>query len=310
MKRLLVAALVVFAAVLALIHGVSCKGFSEPVFVEIPMGTSSIEIGRKLALAGVIRHWSLFPLARLMRPASRPQAGEYRFSEPATPAAVLGRMARGDVYYVELVVPEGSDVFDIAEEVERHGLATASEFIEQAAGDEGYLFPSTYRFKRTTSVERVRRTMRAEFDKVWRRIARGAPSRETIILASLVEKEAVLDSERARIAGVFVNRLRIGMKLDCDPTVAYAARLDGRWRGIIYQSDLESPNRYNTYQHAGLPPGPVANPGEASLKAALKPADSKEIYFVAEPDGGGAHVFSETLAAHEKAVAAYRRAAR
>lgn len=310
LKRLLVLALLAFVAVLALIHGFSYRGFTEPVFVSIPKGTSSFEIGKKLALAGVIRHWSLFPLARLMRPASRPQAGEYRFTESATPAEVLGRMARGDVYYVEMVVPEGSDVFDIAEIVERHGLGSAAEFVKKAAGDEGYLFPSTYRFKRSEGIDQIRKTMHAQFDRVWRRIARGAPSRETVILASLVEKEAVLESERTRIAGVFTNRLRIGMKLDCDPTVAYAARLDGRWRGTIYQSDLESPHRYNTYKHPGLPPGPIANPGEASLKAALKPAESKEIYFVADSEGSGAHVFSETLAAHEKAVAAYRRATR
>lgn len=310
MKRLLLLAVVVAVTAAMFVHGSSYKDFSEPVFVEIPKGTSSLEIGKRLALAGVIRHWSLFPLARLMRPSARPQAGEYRFVDSATPSAILDRMARGDVYYVQLVVPEGADVFDIAEQIERHGLASAEKFVAEAAGDEGYLFPSTYHFKRSATISQIRRTMRTQFDKVWRRIARGAPSRETVILASLVEKEAVLDSERARIAGVYSNRLRIGMKLDCDPTVAYAARLDGRWRGTIYKSDLANANRYNTYVHAGLPPGPVANPGEASLKAALKPAESKEVYFVAAPGGGGAHVFSETFAAHEKAVAAYRRETR
>ncbi len=310
MKRFLLLVALVAAAAAILVHGSSYRGFSEPVFVEIPKGTSSLEIGKKLALAGVIRHWSLFPLARLMRPAARPQAGEYRFTDAATPSAILDRMARGDVYYVQLVVPEGADVFDIAQQVERHGLTTVEEFIKEAVGDEGYLFPSTYHFKRSATPAQIRQTMRGQFDKVWRRIARGAPSRETVILASLVEKEAVLDSERTRIAGVYSNRLRIGMKLDCDPTVAYAARLEGRWRGAIYKSDLASPNRYNTYVHAGLPPGPVANPGEESLKAALKPIETKEIYFVAVPRGGGIHVFSETFAAHEKAVAAYRRATR
>ncbi len=310
MKKFLLLAAVVAVAAAILVHGGSYKDFSGPVFVEIPKGTSSLEIGRKLALAGVIRHWSLFPLARLMRPAARPQAGEYQFTSAATPSQILDRMARGDVYYVQLAVPEGSNVFDIAEQVERHGLATAEEFIAEAAGDEGYLFPSTYNFKRSATTAQIRHAMRDKFDKVWRRIARGAPSRETVILASLVEKEAVLDSERARIAGVYSNRLRIGMKLDCDPTVAYAARLEGRWRGTIYKSDLASPSLYNTYVHAGMPPGPIANPGEESLKAALKPAETKEIYFVVAPGGGGAHVFSETFAAHEKAVAAYRHAAR
>ena len=310
MKRFLLAAGLMGAAVVGMVHMDRYKGFTQPAFVEIPRGTSSLEIGKRLALAGVIRHWSLFPLARMLRPAAGPQAGEYRFADAATPAEVLSRMARGDVYYVEIVVPEGADVFDIGEEVERLGLAKAEEFVAEAAEDEGYLFPSKYEFKRAVTPGQIRRAMRAQFDKVWRKIAKGAPSRETVILASLVEKEAVLESERARIAGVYANRLKIGMKLDADPTVAYAARLDGRWRGTIYKSDLESRNRYNTYVHPGLPPGPIANPGEASLRAALRPEDTKAIYFVAAPDGRGTHVFSETIAAHEKAVAAYRRATR
>lgn len=310
MKRFLAAAGLVGAMVAGMVHMDRYKGFSKPVFIEIPRGTSSLEIGKRLALAGVIRHWSLFPLARVLRPSAGPQAGEYRFAEAATPASVLSRMARGDVYYVELVVPEGADVFDIGEEVERQGLASAEAFIEEAREDEGYLFPSTYQFKRSATPKQIRRAMRAQFDKVWRKIAKGAPSRETVILASLVEREAVHEGERARIAGVYANRLKIGMKLDADPTVAYAARLDGRWRGTIYKSDLESRSRYNTYVHPGLPPGPIANPGEASLRAALKPEQTTAIYFVAAPDGSGTHVFSETFAAHEQAVAAYRRATR
>lgn len=310
MKRFLLAFALLGAAVVGMVHLDRYKGFGEPVFVEIPRGTSSLEIGKRLALSGVIRHWSLLPLARLLRPASGPQAGEYRFETAATPAEVLSRMARGDVYYVELVVPEGSTVYDIGEQVERLGLASAEAFVEEAREDEGYLFPSTYKFKRSATPAQIRRAMRAQFDKVWRKIAKGAPSRETVILASLVEKEAVLESERSRIAGVYANRLKIGMKLDADPTVEYAARLDGRWRGTIYKSDLANPNRYNTYLHPGLPPGPIANPGEASLRAALKPEETKAVYFVAAPDGSGAHVFSETFAAHEKAVAAYRRANR
>ncbi|MBA3974016.1 MAG: endolytic transglycosylase MltG [Candidatus Solibacter sp.] len=310
MKRFLAAAGLVGAMVAGMVHIDRYKGFGEPVFVEIPRGTSSLEIGKRLALAGVIRHWSLFALARVLRPPAGPQAGEYRFAEAATPSEVLSRMARGDVHYVELVVPEGSDVFDIGEELERQGLASAEAFIEEAREDEGYLFPSTYKFMRSATPKQIRGTMRAQFDQVWRRIAKGAPSRETVILASLVEKEAVLEGERARIAGVYANRLKIGMKLDADPTVEYAARLDGRWRGTIYKSDLASRNLYNTYMHPGLPPGPIANPGEASLRAALKPEQTKAIYFVAAPDGSGTHVFSETFAAHEKAVAAYRRATR
>jgi len=126
----------------------------------------------------------------------------------------------------------------------------------------------------------------------------------------MVEKEAVLDGERARIAGVYEARLRKGMKLDCDPTVMYASQIDGRWTGVITRADLDSDQRYNTYRHAGLPPGPIANPGRASLLAALRPIETDDLYFVAAPGGGGAHIFSKDFAAHEQAVASYRRGQR
>ena len=129
-------------------------------------------------------------------------------------------------------------------------------------------------------------------------------------LASLVEKEGKLADERPRIAAVFENRLRIGMKLDCDPTTIYAALLDGRYRGVIHRSDLDSDNPYNTYRHAGLPPGPIANPGLAAVRAADAPERSDALYFVARPDGSGAHEFSSTIAAHESAVEKYRHANR
>lgn len=310
MKKLL---LVLAAAVLLgvphyLVRMDRYAGFEQPVFVDIPRGTSSLKIGEMLEEAGVLKHALLFPLARLTKPGARPQAGEYRFESAATPAEVFARIARGDVYLVELRVPEGSDVYDIAELVERAGLGRAAEFVRVALKHEGYLFPSTYRFRRNTEPDAVCRAMRAQFDKVWEKLG-GAASRraEVVTLASLVETEAVLDEERARIAGVYRNRLEKGMRLECDPTVEYAAKRDGRWRGVIYKTDLESPSRYNTYRHEGLPPGPVANPGEASLKAALRPEETDALYFVARPDQSGGHVFSRDYAAHQRAVAAYRR---
>lgn len=283
------------------------RGFTQPVFVDIPKGTSSLDIGRMLAASGVIRDPWLFLLARLTRPGAKPLAGEYLFDEASTPARVFARIARGDVYMIELRVPEGSNVFDIAALVERAGLGGSSDFVKLALPQEGYLFPSTYRFKRSTPQQAIVRAMRAEFDKVWERLA-GEPERmqQTVTLASLVEREAVLDAERPHIAGVYANRLERGMKLDCDPTVEYAALLDGRWHGVIYKSDLASLNRYNTYQHAGLPPGPIANPGEESLKAALRPAQTADLYFVAKPDHSGGHVFNESFSGHEAAVATYR----
>jgi len=151
------------------------------------------------------------------------------------------------------------------------------------------------------------------FRKKWQEIAPPAnttPVNDTVTLASLVEKETAVPDERPMVASVYANRLRIGMALDCDPTTIYAALLDQRYRGVIHKSDLASANSYNTYQHTGLPPGPIANPGIASLKAALAPASSDYLYFVARPDGSGGHHFSTTIGEHDRAVAEYRRGQR
>jgi len=298
--------------------------FSEPVFVDIPHGMSSWAIGEKLTGAGVVRNPWLFQLARLTRPSRRAQAGEYLFTGPATPAQVFARMAAGDVYMLEVRVPEGSNVYDIAALVEHAGLGTARTFLHQARSPalirdlapdapslEGYLFPATYRFRRNTPVADVCRAMTTQFRKVWRELKpQGADANRTVTLASMVEKETALTDERARIAGVYAERLRIGMKLDCDPTVVYAAMLDGKWMGAIRRADLQNKNRYNTYLHPGLPPGPIANPGRDALRAALHPHETGDLYFVAAPGGGGAHIFSKDIDSHEKAVASYRRGQR
>ena len=130
-----------------------------------------------------------------------------------------------------------------------------------------------------------------------------------VTLASMVEKESASHQERPEVASVFVNRLRLNMPLQCDPTTVYAALLENRYSGVIHRSDLASKNLYNTYTHVGLPPGPIANPGLGSLQAVLHPANTSFLYFVAKPGGSGSHQFSATLSEHEKAVAAYRHAA-
>lgn len=287
------------------------RGFKAPVYVEIPRGTSTMAIGEMLAESGVIRYPWLFALARLTKPRGRPQAGEYEFSRAATPAEVFGRIARGDVYLIEVQVPEGSNAFDIAAIVYRAGFGGETETLRHALPREGFLFPAVYRFKRRTSAAEVIDAMERRFEQAWREL--DVPEyarRETAILASLVEKEAVLPAERPLIAAVYRNRLERGMKLDCDPTVEYAARLTGRWRGAIYKKDLEADHPYNTYKRAGLPPGPIANPGMASLRAALTPAETQALYFVAKPDGSGAHVFSDTFDMHSRAVENYRKGMR
>jgi UPF0755 protein len=294
-------------------------GFSGTVFVEIPRGTSAPAIGRMLADRGVVRSRWDFLLARVLERGRTLQAGEYRFERAASPREVYDRIARGDVFYYELLVPEGFNIYDIGAAAEQLGLFPASEFVAAASDPsliqdldpsapslEGYLFPNTYRLSRKTTPIQLCRMMTAKFRQVWSKLATGANPHDTVTLASLVEKEGKLASERPIIAAVFENRLRIGMRLDCDPTTIYAAILDHRYRGAIYRSDLDSDNAYNTYRHAGLPPGPIANPGLASLRAVLDPAPSKALYFVLRPDGSGGHEFSNTIAEHAVATSRYR----
>jgi UPF0755 protein len=175
---------------------------------------------------------------------------------------------------------------------------------------EGYLFPSKYRVYRHTTAQQICRMMTEEFRSEWKALGAGTNIHATITLASLVEREARRPEERPMVASVFHNRLNAGMRLDCDPTTVYAALLDHRYRGAIYRSDLANTSPWNTYQHAGLPPGPIANPGLSSIKAALAPADTHYFYFVAKADGSGGHNFSESLAQHDAAVAQYQRAVR
>ncbi|HLI85023.1 MAG TPA: endolytic transglycosylase MltG [Bryobacteraceae bacterium] len=296
------------------------RGFSGTVFVEIPHGTSAAGIGRMLAGKGVVRSGWDFLIARVLERGRTLQAGEYRFENAASPREVYERIARGDVFYYELTIPEGFNMFDIGAAAGHLGLFPPAEFIAAARDPslirdldprapslEGYLFPNTYRLKRKTTPEQLCRMMTAKFRQVWKGLGAQTGAHDAVTLASLVEKEGKLDSERPLIAAVFENRLRIGMKLDCDSTTIYAAMLDHRYRGTIYRSDLESDNSYNTYRHAGLPPGPIANPGLTSLRAVLEPAHSEALYFVLRPDGSGEHEFSTTIADHRAATVRYRR---
>jgi UPF0755 protein len=224
------------------------------------------------------------------------------------------------VFYYELLIPEGKNIFEIAAVAADLGLFPAAKFLTAARNPasikdldpraptlEGYLFPSTYRVDRHITPEALCRMMTGRFREVWRALNAAGDVHATVTLASLIEKEAGVAADRPRIASVFANRLRIGMKLDCDPTTIYAALLDSRYRGVIHQSDLASENPYNTYRHAGLPPGPIANPGREALEAVLHPAESDALYFVLRADGSGAHTFSSTIAAHQAATEQYRR---
>jgi UPF0755 protein len=285
------------------------RGFEGDLFLQVPKGSGTRAIARQLADAGVVRYPWQFWLARAIHPRATLQAGEYRFDRAASVADVFSRLGRGDVYYFSFTVPEGSNVFDIARLLETDGIMPAQAFIDVARPLEGFLFPSTYRLSHGTTPAALCEMMTAQFRKEWKKLMPdpAVDMVKTVTLASLIEKETGVAAERPLVASVFRNRLRIGMALDCDPTVIYAALLEDRYRGAIHRSDLDRKHPYNTYQHAGLPPGPIANPGASSLAAALHSAETAYLYFVANPKGEG-HVFSSNLAEHNKAVGTYRHA--
>jgi UPF0755 protein len=285
------------------------RGFEGDLFLQVPKGSGTRAIAQKLADAGVVRYAWQFWLARAIHPRTTLQAGEYRFDQAASVADVFSRLGRGDVFYFSFTVPEGSNMFDIARLLESEGIMSGQDFLKAAETLEGFLFPSTYRLSHSTTPAALCQMMTAQFHKEWKKLMPNpaADMVKVVTLASLIEKETGVPAERPVVASVFQNRLRIGMALDCDPTVIYAALLEDRYRGVIHRSDLDNKNPYNTYQHAGLPPGPIANPGASSLAAALHPAETEFLYFVAKPSGDG-HVFTSNLAAHNKAVGSYRHA--
>ncbi len=297
-------------------------GFEGETFVEISRGASARQMAAALSAEKVVRHEWVFLAARLLESRRALQAGEYRFTKPASPREVLERIARGDSFYHELTVPEGWNMFQIGAATEKLGLFSAADFLAAARDPalirdlsprapslEGFLFPDTYRLTRRTTAAELCRVMTARFRQAWGKLG-GMDALPVATLASLVEKETGVAEERPLVASVFRNRLRLGMKLDCDPTTIYAALLNGRYTGTIHRSDLDSKHPYNTYRNAGLPPGPIANPGLAAIHAALRPAETSYLYFVARADGSGRHSFSGSIQQHEAAAEQYRRAHR
>lgn len=302
------------------------KGYgSAEQFVEIPTGSGTAAMGRRLAEAGVVRSAESFRLAVWLRGSGRRlQAGEYRFDAPMTAAAVVDKIARGDVYVRALTIREGLTIREMAALFEAGGFGTAADFIaasknaslvhdlDPVARDlEGYLFPDTYTLPRSTTAAQLVERMVTRFRQVMtddlRRQSdeRGLSVRQLVTLASLVEKETAKAEERPVVAGVYSNRLKIGMGLQCDPTVIYALMLAGRYDGNIRKGDLQIDSPYNTYRYAGLPPGPIAAPGEASLQAAARPSSVPYLYFVSRNDGS--HVFSTTLDEHNRHVDEFQR---
>ena len=286
-------------------------------FVELQPGTSAQKMAANLQQAGVIRSQYAFLLLRAWK-GGRLRAGEYRFADSADAATVYARIAKGDVYTRALTIPEGYNLYDISRAVQAAGLGSASDFLAAAQSNtglivqwsplalslEGYLYPDTYLFGHNTTPKQMLQTMVRRFGKAAAQLGLQGDIARTVTLASLVEKEVRFDDERRMAAGVFENRLRLGMPLQTDPTVIYAALLSGRWRGTIYRSDLDFDSPYNTYRHTGLPPGPICSPGAAALRAAMHPSSTPNLYFVA--DRTGHTQFSEGLREHAAQVQQYR----
>jgi UPF0755 protein len=297
-------------------------GPSGETFVELAPGSSTVEMGRDLEAAGVVRSQFAFDLVRWWK-RGRLKAGEYRFDHPAPVTEVYARIARGNVFTKTVVIPEGASLFDIAARLEQAGFGARQDFLDAAASEtslvadldpgakslEGYLFPDTYHFPRKFGPPQICAAMVRRFRVEAGQLGLKGNVHRVVTLASLVERETALDAERPLVASVLENRLARKMPLMTDPAVIYGLEVDGRWRGAIYASDLKFDTPYNTYLHAGLPPGPVANPGLKSLRATMEPAKTDYLYFVAAgANPQGRSLFSATIEEHTRNVADYRHA--
>jgi UPF0755 protein len=292
----------------------------EQTFVMLRPGYSTRRIARELKSAGVIRSRDAFVLWHAFHKKPSLKAGEYLFERDANVMEVHARLSHGDVYVHTVVIPEGFNMFDIAKSIEAAGLGPASEFLKvtttdtnliadiapQATSLEGYLFPNTYNFTRTQTMREMAGEMVKQFRQVAGQIGLTQDIATTVTMASIVEKETAVAEERPEVASVYSNRVAKHMPLQADPSVIYAELLSGSYGGALHHNDMQFDSAYNTYRHAGLPPGPIANPGRSSLEAVLHPAQTDYYYFVS--DGNGHHRFSSTLEEHNKNVAALRRA--
>ena len=302
------------------------KGYADSeIRVHIARGSTVSEIGELLEAKGVIASSSLFRvLVYLNDQAVDLKAGEYEFSGPASLDDVVEQIRTGRVYYHRVTIPEGLEIPSIAETFVQAQFGTTARFLSvmrdtslisdldpAAKNLEGYLFPETYFLTAgmneteivTLMLQNFRRILTPE--NVKRAEDLGMTIREVVTLASLIEKETALDRERPLVAAVFHNRLRRNMRLACDPTVIYAVKRVKEYDGVINQSDLSLDSPYNTYIYPGLPPGPIANPGHASIEAALFPAESDFLYFVSRNDGS--HTFSKDYRNHSNAVQRHQR---
>ncbi len=302
------------------------QGYSDKhLHVTVPRGYGVNQIGRLLEDRGVISSSRIFSwYLRIAATDQSLKAGDYLFENPMSIRDVIAKLQRGEVYRFKITVPEGLDRLEIVSLLARRGLGDGRKLrsaVENPAliqdldplADtlEGYLLPETYWLTRVVDEDALVAAMVTEFRRIWtpeRRLRAqqlGLGLRQVVTLASLIEKETALAEERRLVSSVFHNRLRRNMKLDCDPTVIYAVKQVKPFDGIIHRSDLQLDSPYNTYLYPGLPPGPIANPGLASIEAALAPEETSFLYFVSRNDGS--HIFSTNYRDHQRAVVEYQR---
>ncbi len=290
----------------------------------IEKGQSPAGIARLLQTKGFLKGRIAFRLAYSFYYSPRfLRAGEYRFEPPVNPKKIMLQMIAGKILLHPVTIPEGLTLKEIARLLEEKAYPFEGSFPEaclktelisdldpKAANLEGYLFPETYHFPRGVEASEMVRAMVGQFRKNFgpEELARAnrlkLTVREIVTLASLIEKETAREEEKPLISAVFHNRLRLGMKLDCDPTIIYALKLEGRFDGNLRLKDKSLASPYNTYLYRGLPPGPICNPGRSSLQAALYPAPVDYLYFVSRNDGS--HVFNRSYQEHLRAVSRYQ----
>ena len=319
----LLAALAVAGAGAWLLHELSPRDPAGAVQIfVVPRGATLVGVGHELERAGLVRSALAFQLlGRYEHAAASLHWGEYELSAAMAPSEILALMREGKVKTYAVTLPEGLRAREISLALAASGVidgaaldavlqdpASAERFGVEGPGLEGYLFPDTYRFPHGLSATEIVKTMVDRFKRAWDGVAplaaaQGMTQRQVVTLASIVEKETGLAAERPLVASVFRNRLRIGMRLESDPTVIYGiSNFDGNLRRVHLD---DATNPYNTYQSGGLPPGPIASPGEASLRAVVEPATTEYLFFVGRGDGG--HVFSQSYEDHVRAVNQYQR---
>lgn len=298
--------------------------FAPNTVFEIKKGSSASWIAQQLKKENIIKHkWTFLFAYKVFFTNENLIAGEYEFNPPISVKEVLKKIIKGEIKLHPITIPEGLNIWETADLLSQkysmdnkkvlynaQNTQLISSMDDEAQNLEGYMFPETYHIPKNTSEEKLIENMVSQFKKTfnpqWRERSRemGMNIREVVILASLIEEETSVPEEKSLVSSVFHNRLKLGMKLDCDPTIIYALKKKGEYQGRLRNKDLKLDSPYNTYLYNGLPPGPISNPGKESLKAALFPSKTDYLYFVSKNDG--THKFSSTFKEHQKAVIKYQ----